>query len=202
MAYEYDYEERAARRNSVAREIVIWAVEIGLVVLLAYIIVAFGLVKTTMIGDSMSTTLEDGNSIIVNKMIYRFTSPKRNDVVVFKQSGSEHSFYNIKRIIGLPGETVQIVDGLVMINGEKLDEYCEFEAMNNSGLAKEEYTLDANEYFVLGDNRNQSEDSRFANIGAVIKGDIVGKAWMRLKPFGFVSNINKKVKLNTESEGE
>ena len=202
MAYEFDYDERMAKRRKLTHEIIVWVVEIGLVILLAYLVVAFGLVKTSMIGESMSNTLEDGNSIIVNKMIYRFTSPKRYDVVVFKQSGNEHSFYNIKRIIGMPGETIQIKDGFVYINGEKLEEKFVFEPMNNGGLAKDEYTLDNNEYFVLGDNRNQSEDSRFANIGPVVKGDIVGKAWIRLHPFDFVNKINLKSTDNTESKGE
>ena len=138
----------------------------------------------------MQPTLQDGNSIVVNKMSYRFKKPKRNDVIVFKQSGSEHSYYNIKRVIGLPGETVQIKDGFVYINGKKLKEEFRFDEIANGGLANEEIKLDAKEYFVLGDNRNASEDSRYTNIGLVMKQDIVGRAWMRVKPFDFVSKIN------------
>lgn len=190
MGFYYELEEREAARKRLVRELFIWIGEIAAVILLSYLIVAFGLVRISMIGDSMQPTLQDGNSIVVNKMSYRFKKPKRNDVIVFKQSGSEHSYYNIKRVIGLPGETVQIKDGFVYINGKKLKEEFRFDEIANGGLANEEIKLDAKEYFVLGDNRNASEDSRYTNIGLVMKQDIVGRAWMRVKPFDFVSKIN------------
>ena len=130
------------------------------------------------------------NSIIINKFSYRFSEPKRFDVVVFKQDGNEHSYYNIKRIIGLPGETVQIKDGDVYINDELLKEAAGVEKMANYGLTEEKLTLEENEYFVLGDNRNNSEDSRFASIGNIRRSEIIGKAFIRLKPFNFVSKLN------------
>lgn len=190
MSLYYEMEEREEARKKLIREIVIWIVEILAVILLSYVIVAFGMVKTSMVGESMSPTLADSESIIVNKLSYRFKSPKRFDVIVFKQNGNEHSYYNIKRVVGLPGETIQIKDGTIYINGELLEEEYNVEPMNNGGLAKEAITLDAGEYFVLGDNRNGSEDSRYANVGAIIKEDIVGKAWIRVNPFQFVSKIN------------
>lgn len=190
MSLYYEMEEREEARKKLVREIVIWIVEILAVILLSYVIVAFGMVKTSMVGESMSPTLADSESIIVNKLSYRFKSPKRFDVIVFKQNGNEHSYYNIKRVVGLPGETIQIKDGAIYINGELLEEEYNVEPMNNGGLAKEPITLDAGEYFVLGDNRNGSEDSRYANVGAIIREDIVGKAWIRVNPFQFVSKIN------------
>lgn len=190
MGFYYEMEEREAARRKMIREIIIWIVELVAVVLLSYVIVAFGMVKTSMIGGSMAPTLADGESIIVNKIQYRFTSPKRFDVIVFRQNGNEHSYYNIKRVIGLPGETVQIKDGLIYIDGRKLEEEYKFDEISNGGLAREAITLDANEYFVLGDNRNASEDSRYTNIGLIVKDDIVGKAWIRVSPFDFVSKIN------------
>ncbi len=190
MSLYYEMEEREEARKKLIREIVIWVVEILAVILLSYVIVAFGMVKTSMVGESMSPTLADSESIIVNKLSYRFKSPKRFDVIVFKQNGNEHSYYNIKRVVGLPGETIQIKDGAIYINGELLEEEYNVELMNNGGLAKEPITLDAGEYFVLGDNRNGSEDSRYANVGPIIKEDIVGKAWIRVNPFQFVSKIN------------
>lgn len=190
MSLYYEMEEREEARKKLIREIVIWIVEILAVILLSYVIVAFGMVKTSMVGESMSPTLADSESIIVNKLSYRFKSPKRFDVIVFKQNGNEHSYYNIKRVVGLPGETIQIKDGAIYIDGELLEEEYNVEPMNNGGLAKEAITLDAGEYFVLGDNRNGSEDSRYANVGAIIKEDIVGKAWIRVNPFQFVSKIN------------
>lgn len=190
MGFYYELEEREVARKKRIREFFIWTGEIVAVILISYLIVAFGLVRISMIGDSMQPTLQDGNSIVVNKMSYRLKKPKRNDVIVFKQSGNEHSYYNIKRVVGLPGETIQIKDGFIYINGKKLKEELKFDEISNGGLANEEIKLDAKEYFVLGDNRNASEDSRYANIGLVMKKDIVGRAWIRVKPFDFVSKIN------------
>lgn len=192
MGLYYELEERENARKKRNRAIITFIAEVAAVILLSYLIVAFGLVRISMIGDSMQPALSDGNSIIVNKISYRFTKPKRNDVIVFKQSGNEHSYYNIKRVIGLPGETVQIKDGFIYIDGEKLNEEYKFDVMTNGGLANEAIKLDSKEYFVLGDNRNASEDSRYANIGLVLKRDIVGKAWIRVKPFNLVSKIIPK----------
>lgn len=144
-----------------------------------------------MLGDSMEVTLSDGDVIIVNKFAYLLRPPKRGDVVVFKQSGNEHDYYDIKRVVGLPGETVQIMDGAVYINGELMPEKINCEKMLIPGLAKDRFTLEEEEYFVLGDNRNNSEDSRFANIGTIVREEIVGKAWLRLNEFGFIGTMNR-----------
>jgi len=139
----------------------------------------------------MEPTLAENTSIIVNRLSYLMKEPKRFDVIVFEQAGEEHSYYHVKRVIGLPGERVQIANGLVYINGEPLKEAVNGLAqIHLSGLATEEITLDEDEYFVLGDNRNKSEDSRFANIGNVTKEQIVGKAWLTLNPFNIISQMN------------
>ena len=141
----------------------------------------------------MEATLFNEDKIIISRFSYLFRNPKRFDVIVFKQSGKEHSYYNIKRVIGLPGETIQIIDGSVYINETILEEPISVELMNVSGLAQEPITLEENEYFVLGDHRNFSEDSRFANVGTIVKDDIVGKAWLRISPnFAFISKLNLK----------
>ncbi len=190
MSLYYELEEKEVARKKRNREIVIWIVELAAVMLLSYLMVALGLVRISMVGDSMQPILKDGDAIVVNKMSFLFSKPKRNDVIVFKQNGDEHSYYNVKRVIGLPGEKIQIKEGSVYINGEKLKEKIKVDLMTSGGIADEEIHLDAREYFVLGDNRNASEDSRFANIGVVIKKDIVGRAWIRVKPFDFISKIN------------
>ena len=150
--------------------------------ILAYIIVYYCVEKTNVIGSSMESTLAANDPIIINKFAYRISDPKRFDVIVFKQSGKEHSFYNIKRIIGLPGETVFIKDGNIYINGEMIEEYSIVEPMINYGLAGEEISLEDNEYFVLGDNRNNSEDSRFASIGNITRDEIIGKVLYAYPP--------------------
>ncbi len=185
------FDKEQMTQQQLVREIVVWIVEIILVVLLAYFITAFGVEKTTMVGSSMEGTLKNGDKLIINKMVYRFTTPKRFDIIVFKNTGKEHSYYTVRRIVGLPGETIQIKNGKIYINGEILQEEINVEKISNGGLAKEEIVLEENEYFVLGDNRNSSEDSRFGNVGNITKDMIVGKAWVRLNPFNFIHMLNK-----------
>ena len=138
----------------------------------------------------MEPTLMEGQVVIVNKIEYYLKSPKRNDVIVYKQSNREHSYYEIKRVIGLPGETVKIKNGIIYINDEVLKEKIKTETIENAGLAEEGIKLDDNEYFVLGDNRNDSEDSRFASVGNVLKNEILGKAVATEKPFTLVDSLN------------
>ena len=178
--------------KQIIKAVILWIVEIALVILAAYLIIEYAMEKTTMMGVSMSSTLKDEDKIIINKLSYLRKSPERFDVIVFKQSSNEHSYYNIKRVIGLPGDTIEIVEGVVYINGEKLQEVIDVESMRVAGIAQEPVVLQENEFFVLGDNRNSSEDSRFANVGIVVKKDIIGKAWIRLKPFSIIDKINRE----------
>ncbi|MBB2183006.1 signal peptidase I [Lachnospiraceae bacterium MD1] len=200
MDFDFDKESKRPFIKKIIIEIIIWIVQIAAVIFLAYFIIYYALEKTNMIGNSMETTLKDGDSVIINKFSYRFTDPKRFDVIVFKKSGKEHSYYDIKRIIGLPGERLQLKDGLLYINGEVVEDIIQAEPMTNYGLADEEIVLEENEYFVLGDNRNNSEDSRFASIGNIRRDEIVGEAFIRLKPFNFIQKLNLKSKENNEQE--
>ncbi len=206
--HKYKYmtkpDERLMKRKRLLKELLIWIVEIILVLGAAYYISFHLLEKTAVIGDSMSPTLEDGEKILISRFSYRFHAPERFDVIVYKQSNKEHSYYDVKRVIGLPGETVRIdEEGTIWIDGERLEETVAVEPMNNAGLAREEgVVLDEEEYFVLGDNRNESEDSRFANVGNVLYADIIGKAWIRLEPFNFISTLNLKQEKSEEPEQE
>ncbi|MGB8454753.1 MAG: signal peptidase I [Anaerocolumna sp.] len=197
MEYDFDRASKKPLIKKIIFKIIIWIIEIAFVVTLAYLIVNYALEKTTMLGESMETTLKDQDKIIINKFAYKLSKPERFDVIVFKQTNKEHSYYNIKRVIGLPGETIQIQNGNIYINGKIIEEPIVAESIKNSGLAAEEIQLDDNEYFVLGDNRNNSEDSRFANIGNILFDDIMGKAWIRTNDFDFVSNLNNYKNNNT-----
>lgn len=202
MKYDFEEKNKKFTTKKIVKAVIIWLVEIALVIGLAFCIIHFAVEKTKVVGSSMDETLKDGDEVIIDKLSYHFNNPKRFDVIVYKQSNKEHSYYKFKRVIGLPGETVQIKDGVIYINGEVLEEKINVEPMNNAGLASEEVTLDENEYFVLGDNRNNSEDSRFANVGNIIRDEIVGKAWIKLHPFNFVSQLSTKTKDDTKDKVE
>lgn len=150
-------------------------------VFLAFVIVFSVGMRTSVIGDSMEPTLYNGQEILMNRIIYRVSTPKRGDVVVFLPNGNQNSHYYVKRVVGLPGEVVQIKDGSVYIDGVFLEEAEELDKMIDAGIAQNELELAADEFFVLGDNRNSSEDSRSGNIGAVKKNNIIGKAWFHMK---------------------
>ena len=197
MDFDFDKESKKPLLMKIFIEIFIWAAEIAAVIFLAYFIVYYALERTDMVGISMEDTLKDGDQVIINKFSYRFGDPKRFDVIVFQQSGKEHSYYDMKRIIALPGEKLLIKDSVIYINDEPIEEVVNVSPMANYGLAGEEITLEENEYFVLGDNRNNSEDSRFASVGMIRRDDIIGKAFLRVKPFNFISKLNL-IKEDTE----
>lgn len=168
----------------------IWILVIVITITASYLVTTNIFVKTSVSGVSMEPTLKEGQVVIVNKFEYYLKKPKRNDVIVYKQSNKEHSYFELKRVIGLPGETVKIKNGVVYINDEVMKEKIKTDIIQNSGLAEEGVKLDDNEYFVLGDNRNDSEDSRFASVGNVLRNEILGKAIAIEKPFSLVDNLN------------
>ena len=110
----------------------------------------------------MEPTIRTGERFFMNQLVYKFGSPKRGDIIAFTKDGKENATIHIKRVIGLPGETIQIKKGKVYIDGTVYKEDGKFSEISNPGLADEAITLKKDEYFVLGDNRNNSEDSRFA----------------------------------------
>lgn len=187
MEFQYN-EDNKTLFATIIREWPILLIEVVAAIILAFLITSYGFEKTEMSGNSMNPILQDGDRILVNKMAYTFFSPGRNDVIVFRQEGQEHNYYSVKRVVGLPGETVQIIDGTLYIDDKPYEEINKVEKMITAGTVEEKITLEKGEYFVLGDNRNQSEDSRYSGVGMVTKKEIVGKAWIRLKPsFGFIS---------------
>lgn len=173
----------------VVREVFTWIIEIAIVLAIAFVFVYYIGLRTSVVGQSMAPTLENKQEILVNRFIYSVSNPKTNDIVVFLPNGNEKAHYYVKRIIGVPGDQVQIKDGAVYVNGELFDEAVETAAILDAELAADEIVLGEDEYFVLGDNRNNSEDSRYANIGNVKKDYIIGKAWFVVSPyekFGFL----------------
>lgn len=171
------------------RIIGIWVFKILLVCLLAFVTVFYFGRQVRNSGDSMRPAVLNDDIVLVNRMIYDASKPKRGDIIVFKPNGNENARSYIKRIIGLLGETVQIKDGKIYIDGKILEEDYETTAIEDAGTAAEEIDLGGDEYFVLGDNRKNSEDSRMADIGNVKRSEIEGKAWFVLSTkgnFGFI----------------
>lgn len=174
------YQKKKRLNAKVVTDIVEMIIGSLAAIFLAFVIVFSIGMRTSVIGDSMEPALYNGQEILMNRVVYKLSSPKRNDVVVFLPNGNENSHYYVKRVIGLPGETIQIKDGRVYINGVLLNEDDALDQMIDAGIAQNELTLAADEYFVLGDNRNSSEDSRSGNIGALKKDNIIGKAWFHM----------------------
>ena len=139
-----------------------------------------------MNGSSMKPVLESGDVVLMNRLSSDIGKPNRLDVVVFEREGQQPG---IKRIIGLPGETVQIVDGYIYINGKQLDEHYGNEIIEEAGMAAEPVTLGEDEYFVMGDNRNDSKDSRYWIHPYVSKDKILGKAVFRYWPITKIKMI-------------
>lgn len=185
-----DFNRRKKNVNiPLVKEIVAWIVEIAIVLAIAFVFVFFFGMRTSVVGQSMAETLDNGDQILVNRFIYKVVGPKANDVVVFLPNGNEKSHYYVKRVVGVPGDTIQIKDGKVYINGAEAEEKIDVSAIEDAGLAADAITLEEDEYFVLGDNHNNSEDSRYANIGNIKREYLVGKAWFVLTTgdrFGFI----------------
>lgn len=169
------------KSRGIAGEILSFLLYVVVVVGITFLIIHYVGQRTYVSGSSMENTLSDGDNLIVDKITYRFSDPKRYDIIVFPYQYEDNTYF-IKRIIGLPGETVQIVDGTIYINGEVLDESYGREVMKNSGMAADPITLGEDEYFVLGDNRNDSTDSRDPSVGKIKRNQIIGRAWVRIWP--------------------
>lgn len=187
-----DAEDGTITKSEIIKEIISVIINVAICFLIVFLITHFIGQRTVVSGSSMEDTLSNGDNLIVDKISYRFSDPERFDVIVFPYQYEEDTYY-IKRIIGLPGETVHIDEsGNIYINGELLNEGYGTEAIMNAGIAGSDIVLGTDEYFVLGDNRNNSTDSRFEDVGNIKGSDIVGKAWLRLYPFsdfGLVDNL-------------
>ena len=174
--------KKEKRTDGVYREIFSMMFYLIFVVAATLLIIRFVGQRTEVSGHSMEDTLDDGDNLIVDKLTYRFRDPVRYDIIVFPYKYKEDTYY-IKRIIGLPGEMVQITEeGNILINGEILEESYGREVMKSPGIAADPIILGEDEYFVLGDNRNASADSRDPSVGVISGKDIVGRSWLRIWP--------------------
>lgn len=183
-------EEKGGFAQNAAKEILSFFLYLAIILGLTFFIVHFVGQRTVVQGHSMENTLQDKDNLLIDKLSYRFHDPERFDIIVFPYQYEENTFY-IKRIIGLPGETVFIDDeGTIYIDGQELKEGYGLEVMDYAGRAARPIELGSDEYFVLGDNRNGSEDSRFDDVAEIKRGMILGKALIRIYPFDNITVLD------------
>lgn len=177
------YQRRQKINASLVKEI--WTY---IFLVLASILVAFVLVfsvgmKTSVIGVSMEPALYNGQEVLVNRFLYKLVAPGKGDVIVFLPNGNQNSHYYVKRVVAEPGERVAIRDGVLYINDVPYSEV-ELDKIADPGILENELILEKDEYFVIGDNINNSEDSRSGNIGPVNRSSIIGKVWFHMASEG------------------
>lgn len=177
------YEKKKRINTHILREIFGMMFGTFAAVFLALVLVYSAGVKTNIIGVSMEPSLYNGQKILINRFIYKLMAPKKDDVIVFLPGGNQNAYYYVKRVVAVPGQKVQIIDGMLYVDGIP-EENEIYDKMEDAGIAENEIVLGADEYFVLGDNRNSSEDSRSGNIGPVRRETIYGKAWFHLSGGG------------------
>lgn len=178
-----DTVKKDKKEKNVVKEIVGMILYVVAVFAVCFLIITYVGQRTKVEGSSMEPTLSNGDNLIVDKISYRFRNPERFDIIIFPYKYEKDTFF-IKRIIGMPGETVWINNsGEIYINGVLLSENYGLETIKYAGLASTPITLGKDEYFVMGDNRNDSTDSRFDVVGPIKRKEIVGRAWVRIYPF-------------------
>ncbi|MDO4169877.1 MAG: signal peptidase I [Lachnospiraceae bacterium] len=166
------------RKRQMREKIIFYVIGVLLTIVAAFFLTRFCAFGITMRGDSMKPALDDGQLCIASRLSYLIGSPKKDDIIVFKTS-EEGSSYYIKRVVAVPGETVQILNGKILVNGKEVEAKGN-ETILSGGLANNKISLKKDQYFVLGDNYNNSEDSRVSSVGNVTKKNIVGKIKLKL----------------------
>lgn len=167
-----------------------YAIYLFIIVFVLFLAPKFLMEKILVDGSSMEQSLYDGEQVLIEKVSRYFNGPDRFDVVVFTKNHGTYNKTYIKRVIGLPGETVQIIENRIYINGEELPESFGKDPMDTVGIASEPILLGEDEFFVLGDNRKVSVDSRDRAVGAVSKDELDGVVFLRVAPFSAFGKVN------------
>ena len=175
--------KKQVTENRIVTTVAKWIADIIVVVFLAYFIVNYTCERYSVVGHSMEPNFENGDVVLVNKIEYHLSKPKRYDTVAIEAKEGSSVEYHIKRIVGLPGETVQIKNSIIYINDQPLNDDVIDADIYNVGIADNKIELGKDEYFVLGDNRNNSDDSRSQSFGNVKIDNIIGSVWFRVLSF-------------------
>ncbi len=190
MNQEFDANEKEREKanvKEVLRELIIYAL---IIVICVHVMPRYVIQRTIITGHSMENTLQDKDNVLVEKLFFSLSEPERFEVVMFYPYGRDEEDYYVKRVIGLPGETIQIIGDDIYIDGELIEENYGKQAITYQGIAEEPLTLGKDEYFLMGDNREVSFDSRYEEIGPIKRDLIAGKAILRIWPLGEVGGID------------
>ncbi len=198
MNLRFEEEAKKERKKKLIIELIRYVIEIILVIALAWVIINFALKKVIMIGNSMENTISNGQELLVNTVFKNFFSPKRGSVIAFypentsDDESSSDSNILIRRVAGLPGETIQMIEGIIYIDGEPLEEKYDFDRKVSAGRAEEKIHLGEDEYFVLSDKRTDLDDSRSDSFTTVKSDNIIGDVFLSLEPLSFISGPDKQ----------
>ncbi|MBP8968417.1 MAG: signal peptidase I [Lachnospiraceae bacterium] len=171
----YFYKRRKRFSDDLVHEIFHWFLGIFISVILALVLVYFMGVSFIVSGESMSPGLVDGQKVLVNDLIYKFTQPKPGDVIVFLPNGNSNLNYYVKRVVAVPGDRIYVMDGNLYVNDVLSDVVTD--KIIDPGLLSNEITVSQGTYFVMSDDVSDADDSRNANIGPVENRYIEGKVW-------------------------
>ena len=171
------YKRKKKINMGIVREVFSWIFGILVSIFLAVVLVYFFGMTIYVVGSSMEQELYNGQEVLIDRFRYVLSSPKAGDIVAFLPNGNEKAHYYVKRIVAQPGDELLIQGGVLYVNGQKSDWIDE--KILDSGIAANPLTMGKGEYFCIGDNVNNSEDSRSANIGTIKDSDIIGRVWFR-----------------------
>ena len=198
MNLRFEEEAKKERKKKLIIELIRYVIEIILVIAFAWIIINFALKKVIMIGNSMENTISSGQELLVNTVFKHFVSPKRGSVIAFypentsdDESASDSNIL-IRRVAGLPGETIQMIEGIIYIDGEPVEEKYDFDRKVSAGRAEEKIRLGEDEYFVLSDKRTDLDDSRSDSFTTVKSDNIIGDVFLSLEPLSFISGPDEQ----------
>jgi signal peptidase I len=176
-------------KNPILRGMVEWLVSLGLAVLLFFVVRGFLFRIAHVDGNSMMPTLEHGDMVVLNRLVYVFSDPQVGDIVAFPYAENPSEYY-IKRIIAAPGDIVDLSEGFFFVNGLLLEDEFSAEPTRVMGDVNFPITIEEGRFFVLGDNRNGSQDSRTTSVGTVPASDMIGRASTRIWPLGRIGTVN------------
>lgn len=168
------------KRIQLLKKSIFWLFKIVLVLFLSFATVYFFGTEVKMAGSSMSPTISNKDSVLINRLTNIVFPPNDGDLIAFRPLGNPMANIEIKRIVAVPNDKIKISDGCLYVNGNKA--YEEYPLINDMGVLKNETTLGADEYFVLSDNRDIVQDSRNPDIGMVKRSYILGNAWFIIAP--------------------